>query len=126
VTVITSSEDYVFGGYTPVSWNSSTEVSADHSYESFLFTLKNPHNLPPTKFSLTNKMRAIQCRVSYGPTFGYDGNICCFDNSDKNNDSYTYLGSNDCYENPTNLSGSTLFTGRYHFIAKDIDVYRVE
>jgi hypothetical protein len=53
LTVIVDTNGNIFGGFTPLTWesrrpNSATDWSncakADDSLKSFLFTLKNPHN----------------------------------------------------------------------------------
>lgn len=50
--------------------------------ESFLFTLKNPHGVPPTRFKKTkSNTTSIEGNNFFGPLFGadrarYDINIC--------------------------------------------------
>src|SRR3978361_1162137 len=69
LTIIRSHpNNYLFGGYTPLSWDSSNIYK--NSPEGFIFTLTNPHGIPPTKYSISNPARAIRCRQSYGPAFG--------------------------------------------------------
>jgi hypothetical protein len=81
--VILDTKGNIFGGFTPVAWesikwdgqsldNSNTRKSddtlkADDSAKSFLFTLKNPHNIPPKKFPLKpeNKDEAIDCSLTW-------------------------------------------------------------
>jgi hypothetical protein len=59
LTLIQDTEGNIFGGFTPVQWESGTHdkrasqrlwksncCKADPSLKSFLFTLKNPHNFP--------------------------------------------------------------------------------
>jgi hypothetical protein len=74
----------VFGGFTPVEWESRTHNGrygnedncwkADDSLRSFLFTLKNPHNIPARRFALKAKEKwaAICCNSKWGPCFGCD------------------------------------------------------
>jgi hypothetical protein len=58
--VILDTKGNIFGGFTPVEWESHTAVSisdisnwkADDSLKSFVFTLKNPHNIPARRFVL--------------------------------------------------------------------------
>jgi hypothetical protein len=48
LTVILDTEGNIFGGFTPVEWESRTSspwCKADDSLRSFVFTLKNPHNI---------------------------------------------------------------------------------
>jgi hypothetical protein len=76
LTLIEDTEGNIFGGFTPVEWESreypnSYEYKADPSLKSFLFTLKNPHNVPARKLALTaeSKDQAIGCDSSSGPNF---------------------------------------------------------
>jgi hypothetical protein len=45
----------IFGGFAPVEWESrlwnAKYGKADDSLKSFVFTLKNPHNIPARKFA---------------------------------------------------------------------------
>jgi hypothetical protein len=65
LTLILETVGNVFGGFAPLQWesDSSGEDKYDHSLKSFLFTLKNPHNIPARKFALNaeKKQRAIRC-----------------------------------------------------------------
>jgi hypothetical protein len=44
----------MFGGFTPVEWEPDRYgmFRGDDSLRSFLFTLRNPHGVPPRKFTL--------------------------------------------------------------------------
>jgi hypothetical protein len=46
--VILETEGNIFGDFTPVKWESprNGKFKADDSLKSFLFTLKNPPNIP--------------------------------------------------------------------------------
>jgi hypothetical protein len=46
--------------------------------ESFVFTIKNPHNLRAQIFKQKDGVQAVNHRASYGPTFGCgcDFHIC--------------------------------------------------
>jgi cell division protein FtsB len=73
LTVILDTEGNIFGGFTPVEWesrvwngrngNGNNRRKADDSQKSFLFTLKNPHSVPARRFALNaeEKQRAIRC-----------------------------------------------------------------
>jgi hypothetical protein len=62
LTVILDTEGNIFGGFTPMKWESrvwnrkdgkkDNHYKADDSLKSFLFTLKNPHNIPARRFAL--------------------------------------------------------------------------
>jgi hypothetical protein len=69
--VILDTKGNIFGGFTPLTWESplKTMAKADYSLKSFLFTLKNPHNIPAKRFALKaeNKEEAIMCDSALGP-----------------------------------------------------------
>jgi hypothetical protein len=81
LTVVLDTGGNIFGGFTPVEWESRVWNGkkggedncweADDSRRSFLFTLKNPHNIPPWRFALKadKKHRAIWCNHKRGPNF---------------------------------------------------------
>jgi hypothetical protein len=126
LTVILDKKGNVFGGFTPVEWESrkSNWLKADASQESFVFTLKNPHNVPARRFPLKaeKKQRAIYCDSRWGPRF--EGGIAASNNCNANTDSYTdCFGSN--YTNDTGLAHQTFFTGSEHFRVKEIEVFEI-
>jgi hypothetical protein len=52
ITLVESADGYVFGAYVTCVWDSSGVWRGDASMESFVFTLMNPHNLSPMRFSM--------------------------------------------------------------------------
>jgi hypothetical protein len=73
LTVILDTNGNIFGGFTPVQWESRTKEQyekADPSLKTFLFTLTNPHNVPARKFALKAEKRrgAIWCNSDGGPS----------------------------------------------------------
>jgi uncharacterized coiled-coil protein SlyX len=127
LTMILDTGGSIFGGFTPVKWESGGEGNnyrADPSGTSFLFTLKNPHNFPPKKFALksTEKDKAIECRPSYGPCFGYDIWVTNNSNANSGSDSFTFGAY---YVNDTGLNERTFFTGTDHFTVKEIEVFEI-
>jgi hypothetical protein len=99
--VILDTEGNIFGAFTPVEWESrvwngrygeeSNCFKEDDSEKSFLFTLKNPHNIPARRFALRDKEKchAIWCGSKRGPCFG---DISVSDNCNANTSSRTFLG----------------------------------
>jgi hypothetical protein len=73
VTLISTTNDCIFGGYTPLAWSGRVGYASDPSLTSFIFTLKNPNNLPARIFKQTTEANAIYDHPSYGPTFGTGG-----------------------------------------------------
>ena len=78
----------------------------------FLFTLVNPHNIPPTKYSIRLFQYAVYGHASYGPTFGAGHDIYVSTNSDKNkNNTFNFPHS---YVDTTRR-GQLTFTGENKF-----------
>jgi hypothetical protein len=127
LTVILDTDGNVFGGFTPVKWESSRngKLKADLSQKSFIFTLKNPHNVPARRFALKaeRKHKAIFCRSDYGPQFSMD--IGVSDNCNANFGSWTFNFGNYSYTNDTGLYGHTVFTGSPYFQVKEIEVFEI-
>jgi hypothetical protein len=91
LTFIEDTEGNIFGGFTPVEWETRERDKADPSLKSFLFTLKNPHNFPARKFALKAEKqdKAIFCGRAYGPYF-FDLGV--YDNFNAKTGSFTRLG----------------------------------
>jgi hypothetical protein len=128
LTVILDTDRNIFGGFTPVEWESRTSnyFKADDSLKSFVFTLKNPHNIPARRFGLKADAnhQAIDCNSEWGPCFGYSPcDIAVSDNCNTNTDSYTQLGI--CYANDTGLGYGVVLTGSWTFQVKEIEVFEI-
>jgi hypothetical protein len=132
LTVILDTTGNVFGGFTPVKWESRKYnrivygqncFKADPSLKSFLFTLKNPHKVPARRFALKaeRKNQAICSIANCGPHF-YD--ICVLDNCNANTDSENF-GFGTIYTDDTGLDGDTFFTGSDYFQVKEIEVFEL-
>jgi hypothetical protein len=126
--VILDTEGNIFGGFTPVKWESSGFSKADDSLKSFVFTLKNPHNIPARRFALKaeEKHKAIECDSECGPAFGggFGGcDIVAQDNCNENTDSWTSLGIT--YTNDTGLDNEIVFTGSQYFQVKKIEIFEI-
>jgi hypothetical protein len=123
--VILDTKGNIFGGFTPVEWESKGGYKADDSRKSFLFTLKNPHNIPARKFALKaeRKQKAIFHHSNMGPCFGSGDNIYVYENCNTNDNSYAWLGY--CYTNDTGLHELIALTGSRNFQAKEIEVFEI-
>jgi hypothetical protein len=134
LTVILDTEGNIFGGFTPVEWESrewngkygreNNCYKADYRRKSFLFTLKNPHNIPARRFALKAdwKHGAIYCYFRRGPCFG-SSDIAVCDNCNANTDSFTSLGRT--YTNDTGLKEGIVFRGSEYFQVKEIEVFEI-
>jgi uncharacterized coiled-coil protein SlyX len=125
LTLILDTDGNVFGGFTPLQWESPGDYSSDKcddSLKSFLFTLKNPHNIPARKFALRAEWKqcAIHCQSSRGPVFG---DILVYDNCNAHTDSFTWLGVG--YTNDTGPDGETVFTGSADLQVREIEVFEI-
>jgi hypothetical protein len=122
ITFIRTTKDFIFGGYTSLSWDSTNSWKADSSHRSFVFTITNPHNFGPRKFTLkpNYSQYAICCSASYGPIFGPGHTISVSTNCTTNNSNYIRLYGS---VNDTGLDSYTVFTGEQNFIVKEIEVF---
>jgi hypothetical protein len=121
LTVILDTNGNIFGGFTPVKWEKHCREKADPSQKSFLFTLKNPHNIPARRFPLKADSRAISCHSHYGPSFG---DIKVADQCNTESDSYTDdFGL--YYINDTGLDQNTFLTRSRKFQVKEIEVFEI-
>jgi hypothetical protein len=120
--VILDTEGNIFGGFTPVKWDSVSNYKADGSQKSFVFTLKNPHNIPAKRFALKaeQKYGVILCNSEWGPHFR---DIAVYDNCNANTESATHLG--DASINDTGLSAAIVFTGSLNFQVTEIEVFKI-
>jgi hypothetical protein len=125
VTIILTTDGYIFGGFTPIAWDGppSGSLRADSTRKSFVFSLKNPRNSDPKIFPLSNASQAIYCYASYGPTFGSGYDIHVGDNCDQNTSNWTNLGNG--YTNDTGLDDQQVFTGESKFQVREIEVFSV-
>jgi hypothetical protein len=123
VTVILTTKDFIFDGFTPIPWDSTTSWKTDNSQQSFLFSVRDSRNLDPRSFALVNSSYAIRCNPSYGPTFGTGHDLYVADRCNENTNSYTNLGPS--YRNDTGLNGNQVFTCEQYFQVKEIEVFSI-
>ena len=123
LTILKAKEsEYVFGGYTEVTWESSNQWKCDPS--SFIFSLTNKENRP-VKMMTTDVDKSIYCSQRYGPTFGGGFDIFIDNNANVSMKSFSNLGWT--YEHPeyackTNEAQSFL-AGSYKFQLDEVEVY---
>jgi hypothetical protein len=137
LTVIQDTNGNIFGAFSPLPWESECKTKQDRTLSSFLFTVRNPHGVPPMKFPLMpDKSRyAIFCYAGYGPSFGFpdmtDLRVCdhC-DRPAKIQGGNSYCGSFGLtYENSTGIGQSKgtneFFAGAPFFTVKEIEVFEI-
>jgi hypothetical protein len=123
VTLIRSANDCVFGGYTPLMWNSRNDYAPDPSLKSFVFTIKNPHNVPARRFAQKSGDYAIRNYHGYGPGFGRACDFLVYDECQSSANNYSQLGTT--YVNDTGIPGDQVLTGSHNFTVKEIEVFEV-
>jgi hypothetical protein len=122
MTIVRSNNNYLFGGYTSVAWGVDGTYKTDTT--AFLFTLTNPHNIPPTKYQIdpAKSANAVRHHSGHGPMFGSSQDLRLAANSNSNNSSRTtFPGS---YIDTTG-KGNNTFTGALNFTASDIEVFQL-
>ena len=119
--------EFIFGGFTAVDWDSTSDWKSDPN--AFLFSLTNKYNKPfKLKIDPDLHEQAIYCRIDMGPGFGED--IIIHDNSNRRMDNFTALGN--CYTHPSNPYGNgtdetdTTLAGPRDFALDEIEVYEKE
>jgi hypothetical protein len=126
LTIIKAKQsEFIFGGFTTVSWDSSSTWKSDPN--AFIFSLTNKDNKPiKMKVDSNEHENAICCDSEFGPTFGYDINI--YNNANTTMDSYSRLG--DSYKHSQYAKGTheaeTFLAGSYEFQLNEIEVYKKE
>ena len=118
ITIFQSDIGNIFGGYASISWQNNGDYKS--APESFLFSLVNKYNVPPTLFPSKKDGREVKHCNNNGPTFGNGRDIGI--NSDflnsKHNISlgYTY--------NDVLGKGNEIF-GNGNFKMIEIEVFKV-
>jgi hypothetical protein len=123
VTLISSTNHCIFGGYTPLAWGSESGWVSDPSLKSFVFTIKNPHNLPARIFKQKAETCAIYDHNSYGPVFGDNCTLRVSDDCRSSNGGYSKFGS--CYPNDTGIADDAVLAGARNFAVEEIEVFEV-
>jgi len=120
LTLISSKDGHLFGGYSVLPWDSTN--SFKRHAEGFIFTLSNPHNIPPTKYTRNLQNTYSICgHVLYGPIFGAGHDIIVASDSHQNTISYTHFTS---YTDTTG-KGDNTFTGASYSTTTEIEVFSV-
>ena len=137
LTIIKSTDNFIFGGYTEIDWDSTLwnghvgEKNCSRREgkgNEFVFTLKNPHNISPSKFNMRKEWlnHSICCDGNLGPIFGCNDirieNNC---NVKKNKFTYSDFKPGEyCFDDTTGKK-RLLFTGNNSFLVSEIEVFNV-
>lgn len=128
LTIIKSTNGYIFGGYTDAKWDQSFQYKEDKN--AFLFSLVNKEKMPV-------KMKIFKGREKYaivsngGVLLGFghfNGNghdLFISDNSNIKAESYSCLGS--CYQHPSynykSEAANSFLAGSKVFKVQDIEIF---
>jgi hypothetical protein len=122
ITLISSTNDCIFGGYTPVPWSSRNQWVADPSLKTFIFTIKNPHNLPARIFKLNKAEYAMYASATHGPVIGGTNVLSVCDGCAVSNRNCACLLS---FTNETGIPNDEVLTGAKYFTVAEIEVFDV-
>ena len=70
VCLYKNENNYIFGGFTSLSWTSPENSIYQSDPYSFIFTLTNIHNTSPKKLPNSSTMSNMRHNINNGPTFG--------------------------------------------------------
>ena len=120
VTVVRSSDGYIFGGYTDVAWGDDGEWKS--STESFLFSLEDYYSIGPVKMPIMSHTTdyAVLHDSSYGPLFGGGHDLGI---ASENSESSCDVG--ETYELPSDTDDPQFLTGSHHFTVSEYEVFLV-
>ena len=122
ITIVRSTNGYIFGGYNPVSWSSSDERGIgvySTAPDAFLFSLTNPAGTKPTKYCVEEGGVEAVCSSRYRlPCFGVGHDLCVW------NDCGSYTDFPRSYIDTTGRGRAT-FTEAYQFTIDRVEVWKV-
>ncbi|CAF3237045.1 unnamed protein product [Rotaria sp. Silwood2] len=126
MTILQSTDKFLFGGYTTVPWSSVGSVKRDP--QAFLFTLTNPHDISPTKYPIhpDRANDAMYHFESAGPCFGKYGASCdvSVSNFPKDTSYQNTISFPGAYIDTTG-KGKQTFTGKSIFGLSDIEIFKL-
>jgi hypothetical protein len=112
---------YIFGGFTSINWDCSSERKSDPN--AFLFSLTNKDN-QPCKIRQINTNCSIYCHSAYGPIFGGGNDLHICNNANTTPGSYSKLGNS--YQHPHPEQGQSYLAGTQIFQLSEIEVFKKE
>jgi hypothetical protein len=118
---------FIFGGYTTMSWDSTSGFKSDRN--AFIFSLTNKDNKPlKMKIDPNRHEYGIVCDSECGPTFGGGHDICINNNANTRMDSWSNLGRS--YIHPQyayrSNEAETFLAGSFNFQLDEIEIYQKE
>jgi len=125
LTLIQTTDDYIFGGYNPIDWTSNSGGRSENAPEAWLFALRCYAKLPPTLIPIRPEMssKAIYNNPSYLPTFGHtpDIGIHAGQNGPSNS-----VNIKETYKCPEGQNPSEFMTGSPKFEKKEVEIFKIK
>ena len=115
-------KDNIFGGYASIPWTNNG--GGKPAPDTFIFTLSNIYNIPPTKFNLKIDKNGVYHDPNEGPVFG--NNAIYIDKDFKGKSNISYFPDN--FEDNTK-KGNSIFTGKEknsNLLIKEIEVFKLD
>ena len=115
-------QDNIFGGYASIPWTNNG--GGKPAPDTFIFTLSNIYNIPPTKFNLKIDKNGVYHHPNEGPVFG--NNAIYIDKDFKGKSNISYFPDN--FEDNTK-KGNSIFTGKEknsNLLIKEIEVFKLD
>ncbi|KAJ5073421.1 hypothetical protein M0811_08829 [Anaeramoeba ignava] len=122
LAIIKTTNGFVFGGFTKIGFGSKGGYSNPDSH-SFIFTLKNPKNYPPSKFKYKSG-DSIYRDPNYSVYFGSGGHVGIKNLSSKKGWSSGYIYG--IYEYPKGINSKEapkFFTGKSTWEIETLEVF---
>jgi len=124
ITVVESHLGKKFGGYTTISWTSSSSGVNVSDTKSFTFSLTNKMQCLIQDSSKYGK--AVYHYSACGPRFGEGADFSIYDNCNLL-EKGCYSNGNATYKLPAEVADpKTFYAGAYNFAVKEIEVYKVD
>ncbi|KAK8800692.1 hypothetical protein WA158_000017 [Blastocystis sp. Blastoise] len=104
VRTITRNKECIFGGFTKVSWTSYVNVVRDP--DAYIFTLKNPHDIPPSRFFPNEGELTVEMSPSSLPIFGNYRvtDLALYNHCNRERGGCTDFRGDGAYDNTTTVS----------------------
>jgi hypothetical protein len=122
ITIVKSSNGYIFGGYTDVVWG--IDGHSKTSSVSYLYSLKDHAGIGPVKMPIKSNKTAFAVVHSpgHGPVFGSGNDLYINTNVNESTSSQSIIGNT--YELPANCD-SHFLTGSSSFKVSEYEVFLV-
>ena len=125
LTIIQTTNGYIFGGYTSTTWDGTSATKADP--KAFLFSLVNFRSLPLLMPMKAGEAHSIWCNASFGPVFGSGHSIKIANDSNTTTRSYSNLGKSYdftlfAYET---IEAQSFLAGSRNFKTWEIEVFQL-